>query len=80
MEGREEQDISPVEEKCPVMKNEISWRAQLMLQSRSLFGSYFSKLILLFSVYIRCFTATAKIIREVMDIMRHYNSIRNVAD
>ena len=24
-EGREEQDISPVEEKCPVMKKEIGW-------------------------------------------------------
>jgi hypothetical protein len=52
---------------------------QLMLQLLSLFGSYFSKLILLFSVYIGCFTATAKIIREVMDILIHYNSIRNNA-
>jgi hypothetical protein len=25
-DGRKEQDISPVEEKCPVMKKEISWR------------------------------------------------------
>jgi hypothetical protein len=46
---------------------------QLMLQLLSLFGSYFSKLILLFSVYIGCFTATAKIIREVVDILIHYN-------
>jgi hypothetical protein len=52
---------------------------QLMLQLLSSFGSYFSKLILLFSVYIGCFTATAKIIREIVDILIHYNSIRNNA-
>jgi hypothetical protein len=52
---------------------------QLMLQLLSLFGSYFSKLILLFSVYIGCFTATAKIIREIVDILIHYNSMRNNA-
>jgi hypothetical protein len=50
---------------------------QLMLQLLSLFGSYFSKRILLFSVYIGCFTATAKIIREIVNILIHYNSIHN---
>jgi hypothetical protein len=39
---------------------------QLMLQSQSSFGSYFSKLILLFSVYIGCLTATAKIITDIL--------------
>jgi hypothetical protein len=34
-------------------------------------------LILLLSVYIGCFTATAKIIREIVDILIHYNSMRN---
>jgi hypothetical protein len=29
-EGREEQDISPVEEKCPVMKKEIGWRIEFV--------------------------------------------------
>jgi hypothetical protein len=48
---------------------------QLMPQLPSLFGSYFSKLILLFSVYIGCFTVTAKIIRGVTDALIHYNSI-----
>ena len=35
------------------------------------------KMILLFSVYIGCFTGTAKIIREVVDILIYYNSIHN---
>src|SRR5215469_991254 len=52
---------------------------QLMLQPLSLFGSYFSKLILLFSVYIGCFTATAKIIRWITDVLIHYNTILNNA-
>ena len=63
----------------PYMPLSIDQLQQLMLQLLSLFGSYFSKLILLFSVYIGCFTATAKIIREIMDILIHYNSIRNKA-
>jgi hypothetical protein len=29
-EGWEEQDISPVEEKCTVMKKEIGWRIELV--------------------------------------------------
>ena len=29
-EGREGQDTSPVEEKCSVMKKEISWRLELV--------------------------------------------------
>jgi len=29
-EGREEQDISPVEEKCSVMKKEINWRIEFV--------------------------------------------------
>jgi len=29
-EGREEQDISPVEEKCPVTKKEIGWRIEFV--------------------------------------------------
>jgi hypothetical protein len=29
-EGREEQDISPVEEKCPVKKKEIGWRIEFV--------------------------------------------------
>jgi len=61
------------------MPSLIDLLQQLMLQLLSLFGSYFSKLILLFSVYIGCFTVTAKIIREVVDILIHYNSIRNNA-
>jgi hypothetical protein len=33
------------------------------------------KMILLFSVYIGCFTGTAKIIREIMDVLVLYNII-----
>jgi hypothetical protein len=33
------------------------------------------KMILLFSVYIGCLTGTAKIIREIMDILVLYNII-----
>jgi hypothetical protein len=40
---------------------------------------YNNAILLLFSVYIGCFTATAKIIREIVDILIHYNSIRNNA-
>jgi len=29
-EGREEQDIRPVEEQCPVMKKEIGWRIEFV--------------------------------------------------
>ena len=37
-EGREEQDISPVKEKCSVMKKEINWRIE-SVKKREIFSS-----------------------------------------